>query len=228
VLRALQSVGSGKALSLPKVLVANNFRTQFNSVVQEPFGVSFTPGNSSSTNVTFGGTLDAGTTLSIKPQLSTRDAANRFIVLDYSISISSFGEQGRGDNLPPSRQVNTVQSLATLPDGSAVVVGGLESIASSQSADQVPLIGDIPLIGEVFKNRSSTASQSRFFVLIRATSVNTVDQPGVMQTLTDAATSAASPQWSPATSPPSSPQPTTPAKPAPSGRDWTRTIGISP
>jgi type II secretory pathway component GspD/PulD (secretin) len=178
-------------------------------------------------SITFGGTLDAGTTLSIKPQLSTSDNAQRFIVLDYSITISSFGEQGRGGNLPPSRQVNTVQSLATLPDGAAVVVGGLESVASSQSADQIPLLGDIPLIGEAFKNRSTTQSQSRFFVLVRATSVNSTDQPGVMQTLGDAATQAAAPHWSAAQQiPASAPQSTAPKPPA--DRDWTRTIGVHP
>ncbi len=164
VMRALQSLGGGRTVSLPKVLLANNQRSQFDSLVQEPYGVSFTQGNSNSTNVTFGGTLDAGTKLSIKPQISEGDT----VLLDYSISISSFGEQGRAGNLPPSRQVNSVQSLATVPDGYTVVVGGLESSTDSQSADQVPILGSIPLLGEAFKNQSKNRTRSRFFVLIRA------------------------------------------------------------
>lgn len=163
VVKALQSLGSGRAVSLPKVLVANNQKAQFDSLVQEPYGVSFTQGNSNATNVTFGGTLDAGVKLAIKPQISEGDT----LLLDYSISISSFGEQGRAGNLPPSRQVNGLQSLATVPDGHTVVVGGLETANDSTSTDQIPLLGDIPLLGEAFKNRSQSKSRSRFYVLIR-------------------------------------------------------------
>lgn len=163
VVKALQSLGGGRAVSLPKVLVANNQKAQFDSLVQEPYGVSFTQGNSNATNVTFGGTLDAGVKLSIKPQISEGDA----LLLDYSISISAFGEQGRAGNLPPSRQVNSLQSLATVPDGYTVVVGGLETANESRSTDQIPFLGDIPILGEAFKNRSNSKSRSRFYVLIR-------------------------------------------------------------
>ncbi len=163
IIRALQSLGDGRTVSLPRVLVANNQRTQFDSLAQEPYGVSFTQGNSNATNVTFGGTLDAGTRLSIKPQIGEGDS----LLLDYSISVSSFGEQGSG-NLPPSRQVTSVQSLATVPDGHTVVVGGLETSTDSRSTDQLPLISDIPVLGEAFKNRSRNRTRSRFFVMIRA------------------------------------------------------------
>ncbi len=163
IVRALQSLGDGRTVSLPRVLVANNQRTQFDSLAQEPYGVSFTQGNSNATNVTFGGTLDAGTRLSIKPQIGEGDS----LLLDYSISVSSFGEQGSG-NLPPSRQVTSVQSLATVPDGHTVVVGGLETSTDSNSVDQLPIIGDIPILGEAFKERSRNQTRSRFFVMIRA------------------------------------------------------------
>lgn len=164
IVKALQALGDGRSVSLPKVLLANNQRASFDSLVQEPYGVSFTQGNSSTTSVTFGGTLDAGTQLSIKPQITEGET----VLLDYSISISSFGEQGKAGNLPPSRQVNSVQSLASVPDGYTVVVGGLESTTESQSVEQVPILGSIPLLGEAFKNQSKNKTRSRFFVLIRA------------------------------------------------------------
>jgi general secretion pathway protein D len=164
IIKAIESLGGGRAVSLPKVLVSNNQRSQFDSLVQEPYGVSFTQGNSNSTSVTFGGTLDAGTKLSIKPQIGQADS----VLLDYSISISSFGEQGRAGNLPPSRQVNSLQSLATVPDGHTVIVGGMETQNDSKSADQLPILGDLPIIGNVFKNQSRSNSRSRFFVFIRA------------------------------------------------------------
>jgi general secretion pathway protein D len=166
VLRAAQSLGGGRSTSLPRVLTTSNQRVQFDSLDQQPYGVSFTQGNSNATNVTFGGTLDAGTRLTITPRVGQGDR----VQLDYSISISSFGEAGAGV-LPPSRQVTSVQSLVTVPDGHSVLVGGLEGLADSASTEQLPLLGDIPLLGEAFKSRTKVRTRSRFFVLIRATVV---------------------------------------------------------
>lgn len=164
IVRALQSLRQGRAVSLPKVLVANNQRAQFNSVRQEPFGASFTAGNASSPTTSFGGSQDAGTQLSIKPQIGEGDS----LMLSYDISLSAFVGSATSANLPPPRQVNSVQSLATIPDGHTIVVGGLEATTEGQDVTQIPVIGDIPLIGELFKNRSLTRSRTRFFVFIRA------------------------------------------------------------
>lgn len=163
VARALQTLSTGRTGSFPRVLVANNQRASFNGVTQQPFGSSFTAGNSSSPTTTFGGTLDAGTQISVKPQISEGES----LLLEYNVSISSFVGAGSG-NLPPARQVNSVQSQATVPDGYAVVVGGLEVKTEGTSATQVPLLGDIPLLGNLFKDQSITSSRTRFFVFIRA------------------------------------------------------------
>ncbi len=161
VIRALENLSEGKALSMPKLLVNNNQQAAFTSVLQQPF----TSTNASTTVATtsFGGTQDAGTTISIRPQI----AAGDHLLLDYQIALSSFVGSGSA-GLPPPRQQNSVQSVADLPDGHTVVVGGLELNTESDSVGQVPFIGDVPLLGELFKNRSETNSRSRFFVFIRA------------------------------------------------------------
>lgn len=161
VIRALENLSEGKALSMPKLLVNNNQQAAFTSVLQQPF----TSTNASTTVATtsFGGTQDAGTTISVRPQI----AAGDHLLLDYQIALSSFVGSGSA-GLPPPRQQNSVQSVADLPDGHTVVVGGLELNTESDSVGQIPLVGDIPLVGELFKNRSETNSRSRFFVFIRA------------------------------------------------------------
>ncbi|HYF14593.1 MAG TPA: hypothetical protein VD971_05905 [Phycisphaerales bacterium] len=60
-------------------------------------------------------------------------------------------------------------SLATLPDGYTVVVGGLEFANDSESTQQVPGIARVPLIGELFKSRDNARGRQRFFVFIHAT-----------------------------------------------------------
>lgn len=162
VVRALETLNKGRSLSNPKLLVNNNQQATFNSVLQQPFATT----NASTTVATtaFGGTQDAGTTISVKPQIAEGD----HLVLTYSISLSSFVGSSANANVPPPRQQNSVQSVATIPDGYTVVVGGLELNTDGNDTTQIPVIGDIPVLGELFKNRSRNVGRQRFYVFLRA------------------------------------------------------------
>jgi general secretion pathway protein D len=162
VVRALETVSEGRILSKPRVLVGNNQQATFNSVLQEPFASV----NASDTVATtsFGGTQDAGTNISIRPQIAEAD----HIVLQYSVSLSSFVGESSNAALPPPRQQNSVQSFVTIPDGHAVVVGGFEITTMGDGESRVPGLGTVPLFGELFKSRSKSNSRARFYVFIRA------------------------------------------------------------
>jgi general secretion pathway protein D len=162
VIRALETLNKGRSASMPKLLVGNNQQASLDSVVQQPYA-SVNATNTISTT-SFGGTQDAGTVVTIKPQIAEGD----HLVLEYSVSLSSFLGAAASPTLPPAKQQNRVQSVATIPDGSTVVVGGIDLESESKTTSQVPFLGDIPLIGEAFKNRNTTDNRSRFFVFIRA------------------------------------------------------------
>jgi type II secretory pathway component GspD/PulD (secretin) len=162
VVRALQTVNDGRSLSMPKLLVGNNQAATLDSTLQQPFA-SVNAGDTIATT-SFGGTLDAGTVVSIKPQIAEGD----HLLLDYSVSLSSFAGPAASATLPPPRAQNRVKSVATIPDGYTVVVGGIDIETDNKSESKVPLLGDIPLVGEAFKSRSKNSSRSRFFVFIRA------------------------------------------------------------
>lgn len=161
VIRALQTLNHGRSLSIPNVLVNNNEQATLNAVLQQPF----TSTNASDTVATtsFGGTQDAGTTVNVKPQIAEGD----HLVLAYSITLSAFVGDSADPTLPPPRQQNNLQSVATIPDGHVVAVGGLELTSKTEAVNQVPLLGSIPLLGEAFKSRSNTKSTSRFFIFIQ-------------------------------------------------------------
>jgi type II secretory pathway component GspD/PulD (secretin) len=161
VIRALETVNQGRSFSVPRVLVNNNQQATFNSSLQQPYAST----NASDTVATtsFGGTFDAGTSITVRPQIAEGD----HLVLDYQVTLSSFTGSATA-NLPPPRQENSVNSIATIPDGYTVVVGGLEAIADGEGESRVPGIGAIPIIGELFKNRTNQRSRTRFFVFLRA------------------------------------------------------------
>lgn len=163
VVRALQAINKGRSLSNPKVLVTNNEQARFSSVLQQPFVRTDTTSNTATSS--FGGSDSAGTTISVKPQI----AAGDHLVLTYSINLSSFVGTPAAAGLPPPKQQNSVDSVATIPDGHTVVVGGLELESDSTSTSQIPLLGKIPLVGELFKNRAIGKNRTRFFAFINAT-----------------------------------------------------------
>ena len=162
LVRALETVNEGRTTSMPKVLVSNNEQATFNSVLQQPF----TSTNASDTVATtsFGGTQDAGTTVTVRPQITSGDQ----VTLEYSVSFSTFVGESSDPSIPPPRQQNQVQSVATVPDGYTVVVGGLEQLVEGDAISKIPLLGDIPGLGRLFQNRSRSESRTRFYVFLRA------------------------------------------------------------
>ena len=163
VLRALQSLNEGRSLSIPKVLVASNEQASLNSVLEQPY----TTLNASDTVATtsFGGSSDAGTEVSVRPQIAEGD----HLRLEYQISLSAFVGDAADPSIPPPRQQNSIDSVATIPDGYTIAVGGIELTTEGYAETGIPLLSDIPLLGEAFKNRSKSGSRSRFYVFIRST-----------------------------------------------------------
>lgn len=161
VMRALEVVNRGSSRSYPKLLVNNNEVATLDSVVQQPLLEI----NASDTVATtsFAGTLDAGTQVTVTPHIAEGD----HLVLEYDIAISAFVGNSSNATLPPPRQQTSIQSVVTIPDGFTVAVGGLEALSNSHAKSQVPVLGDIPGIGELFKKWSKSDSRSQFFVFIR-------------------------------------------------------------
>lgn len=161
IVRALENINGGRTYTSPKLLISNNEQATFSSTVQQP--VLTTLRDSGQTIQSYGGSESAGTTVAIRPQISQGDSLN----ITYSIRLSSFLEGG-ANGLPPPKQENSVDSVAVIPDGHTVVVGGLELTTNANGESRVPIIGSIPGIGELFKSRNKSSSRTRFFVFIRA------------------------------------------------------------
>lgn len=161
VLRALETVNHGRTLNVPKVLVNNNQTASLGSVLQTPYLTSNTSTNLAT--VSFGGTLDAGTSVQVTPQITDGDQ----LLLEYEISLSTFVGEAADPSLPPPRQENKLSSVATVPDGYTVVVGGLEVETDTDGVTRVPVLGSIPIIGALFRSQSRTKTRSRFFVFLR-------------------------------------------------------------
>lgn len=161
VVRALSVVNEGRSLTSPKVLVNNNVQATLDSTVQTPY--SSTNASTTVATTSFGGTLDAGTRVTVKPQVADGDQ----VVMEYTVSLSSFVGEAASPELPPPRQENRLSSVVTIPDGFTIVLGGLEVETEGEATSRVPWLGEIPLLGALFSNQSRTRTKARFYVFLR-------------------------------------------------------------
>lgn len=160
VLRALATSGRATVLSAPKVLVNDNSTATLSSVSEAPF----TSINASETvsTTSFAGYASAGTTIAVTPHISEGD----HLQVEYSLTLNSFTGEGE-EGVPPPRQTNNINSEVTVPDGYAVIVGGLTRKNYSETVSKVPWLGDIPILKHAFSMTSTNDTESTLFVFIR-------------------------------------------------------------
>lgn len=160
VVRALATHARARVMSAPRLLVNDNATGTLSSVAEAPF----TSVNASDTVATtsFAGYASAGTTVAVTPHISQDD----YLRLIYSLTLNSFTGQG-AQGIPPPRQTNSVDSEVVVPDGFTVIVGGLKRRDKSETVTKVPLLGDIPILGHLFRSTTLTDVESALFIFIR-------------------------------------------------------------
>ncbi len=160
VLRALATTAKTRVLACPKVLVNDHASATLTSVAEQPF----TSVNASQTvsTTSFAGYATAGTTITATPHISEGD----HLQLQYAVTLNAFSGKG-SEGIPPPRQTNAVNSEITVPDGSTVVTGGLTINSNTDTVSKVPILGDLPLLGPLFRSTEKSKDRSRLYVFIR-------------------------------------------------------------
>ncbi len=161
IINALARQTSSRILSSPQILVDNNEEAEIVSLEEQPTtSTTITTGNPSQT--AFSGYEEAGTTLFVTPQISE----GNYVRLDYEIELSNFIGAGT-DGVPPPKQTNKINSKSvTVPSDQTVVIGGFELKREGKSVVKVPLLGDIPIIGQLFKDDNKNSGSTRLYVFL--------------------------------------------------------------
>lgn len=161
VINAMASKTDSRIVATPQLLVDDNEEAEISSVDQQP--TSTTTQSSGNDQISgFSGYQEAGPKLKVTPQISD----GGYLKLDYEIELSSF--QGAASaNLPPPKLENKIKSASvTVPSDATIVVGGLTMDQVSSTILKIPLLGDIPLVGELFKDQSYVKRKLTLFVFI--------------------------------------------------------------
>lgn len=109
---------------------------------------------------------DAGITLDIEPHISKGDQLKLKITMtrkDFRIT-----EEVKTEKKPPDVVTSDVTTVVTVPDGTTIILGGLERLSQSKGGSKVPILGDIPFLGGLFRSTANTDSQNRLYVFVKA------------------------------------------------------------
>ncbi|NNJ94919.1 MAG: hypothetical protein HKP57_09270 [Halobacteria archaeon] len=166
VVNALASDTNSNLLSTPTLVTLDNEEAEIVIGSNVPFVTgSFTPdvGTGGSTANPFQtiSREDVGLTLRIKPQINEGDAMR----LDIEQEVSSIAPSvaGASDIVTDKRSIKT---NVMVDDGQIVVLGGLIEETIGEDVQKVPLLGDIPLLGNLFKSRSADVTRTNLMVFI--------------------------------------------------------------
>lgn len=167
VVRALETVSNGHSLITSNIVINNNAKADIQGVIQEPI-TAINSGEQVATT-TYSGTSDAGTKLSLEPVIAAGDHITLTYVISQSAFLGSPTVTADGVSIPPTRRADEIASVATIPDGFVIALGGLANRTEKDGESRLPWIGSVPLLGNLFKQQSRGSSDSRFYVFIKAT-----------------------------------------------------------
>lgn len=163
----LETNGASKAISNPSILCLNNKESSI--YVGKTISIS-TGSVSTATGVT-GVTNsykreDVGLTLKIKPRVSSNDK----VTLDAEAILENVTDTGLDADGNPVRQPTTskqeVKTQAILGHGESIIIGGLVKVYDTVSVSKIPLLGDIPWIGEYLFSSTTTETQEENLVVM--------------------------------------------------------------
>ncbi|HWH83881.1 MAG TPA: type II secretion system secretin GspD [Burkholderiaceae bacterium] len=165
--RALDSQTGTNILSTPNLVTLDNEEARIVVGQNVPFvtGQYTNTGTGTSSPFQTIERKDVGITLKIKPQIGENGTV-RMTIYQESSSVASTTAVGT-DNAGPTTNKRSIESTITVDDGQIIVLGGLIEDSYNTNRSKVPLLGDIPYVGALFRSESRTRKRTNLMVFLR-------------------------------------------------------------
>ncbi len=164
LLSMVQADSRNDVLSTPSIITMDNEEAEFN-VGQEVPVKTGTQTSTSEASVRYD-TIErktVGTKLKFVPQINEGDS----VMLTLEQEVSSVNSNSANDENGATFDVRTIKNSVLVKSGDTVVLGGLMNNQTVESVTKVPFLGDIPLLGELFKYTSSSYEKRNLMVFLR-------------------------------------------------------------
>jgi len=164
--RALESMSKANILSTPNILTLDNEEARIIVGQNVPFvtGQYVTPASSGAANVNPFQTVerrDVGLTLRVRPQISESGTIKMVIYQEVSSVQDATSATGIITNM------RAIETNVLVDDGAIVVLGGLVQDSVTNTTEKVPLLGDLPLVGGLFRFETRKQSKTNLMVFLR-------------------------------------------------------------
>jgi len=150
---ALEADGKGKVISSPRIITADQVKASIKQGTKVPFQKATSSG---ATSVEF---LEATLKLEVTPQITPEGN----VILDVQINKDSLGTLtalGREIN------VKEIKTQVLVENGGTVVIGGIFEQVENESTSKVPFLGDVPVLGNLFKTNTREAQRTELLIFL--------------------------------------------------------------
>jgi type IV pilus assembly protein PilQ len=157
-LSALQAEGQGDIISAPRIVTANQREASIEQGVEIPYQ------ESSSSGATTTQFRPAVLSLTVTPQVTPDDR----IIMDLLVTKDSVGElvASATGGFVPSIDTRSISTQVLVSDGETVVLGGIYETETRDTVNKVPLLGDIPGLGVLFRSRAQTNNKAELLIFV--------------------------------------------------------------
>ncbi len=152
-LSALQTEGKGEVISNPRVVTSNQKEATIKQGVEIPYQEASASG---ATSTSF---KEAVLALSVTPQITPDDR----IIMDLAVSKDSQGQSVGGI---PTINTRAVETQVLVENGDTVVLGGIYEQTTANDVEKVPFLGDLPLLGHLFRRTSTVDSKAELLIFV--------------------------------------------------------------
>ncbi len=159
-LRAEKENIDAKLLANPRILVIDNETAVFDIVTEHPYVERTINGSDITETVKF---KDVGTKLEVTPQVARDGKLRLHIKPEFGVVVGSVQVATSTVPIVNTRKVDTT---ALVDDGQAVVLGGLRKKETTKQVNKIPILGDIPILGNLFKFEGETTAVGELVVFI--------------------------------------------------------------
>lgn len=156
-LSAMQREGRGEVVSTPRLVTSNQRQGRIEQGVEIPF---LTSSSSGATTVSF---KKAVLSLDVTPQITPDDR----IILDLKVNKDSVGALiPVGTGTIPSINTRAINTQVLVENGETVVLGGILDESKVDSTTKVPFLGDIPILGRLFRTDSNSDEREELLIFV--------------------------------------------------------------
>lgn len=173
-LNALSSVTNVKVISSPTLMALNNQKATLQIGDQVPIVTRTSTGvdNPDAPIVSTITLKDTGIILNVTPRVNTSGR----VLLDIEQEASNVVRTTTSGIDSPTIQQRKVQTRVAVNDGEALIIGGMIQERNSKQKGQVPILGEIPVLGNAFKNKTDTIERTELVIFIRPKVVRNISE----------------------------------------------------